>query len=84
MRGRIFDSENMAHIDVDIGSRACDPPAGRGRAREALARARGRSVLQRCSAHMAPGGRGACFRALMRVWGAPDTSMSDLELLHIT
>ena len=39
MRGRIFESENMAHIDVDIGSRSCDPPEGRGRAREALARA---------------------------------------------
>ena len=44
MRGRIFESKNMAHIDVDSGSSACDPPADQGRAREALARARGSSV----------------------------------------
>ena len=69
MRGRILESNNMAHIDEDIGSRSCDPPAGRGRAREALARARGRCVLQRCSARMAQRGRGACFRAVVRLWG---------------
>ena len=53
MRGRTFESKNMAHIDVDSGSRACDSPAGRGCAREAGARVRARSVFQRCSARVA-------------------------------
>ena len=55
MRGRIFEYKNMAHIGVDSVNRAYDSPAGRGRAREALARARARSAFQRCSARMAPG-----------------------------
>ena len=53
MRGRIFESKNMAHIGVGSAIRACDSPAGRGCAREAGARARARSVFQRCSAHVA-------------------------------
>ena len=69
MCGRILESNNMAHTDVGSASRACDSPAGRGGAREALARARYRCAFQRCSARMAPGGRGACFRAVVRVWG---------------
>ena len=69
LRGRIVEPENISHIDVDTSERACDPPAGRGRAREAVARARGRSVLQACSARVAQRGRGACFGALVRVWG---------------
>jgi hypothetical protein len=44
MLGRIFESKHISHIDVESASRACDPPRGRGRAREALARGRGRFV----------------------------------------
>ena len=55
MRGRIFEYKNMAHIGVDSANRAYDSPAGRARAREALARARARSASQRCSARMAAG-----------------------------
>ena len=76
MRGRILDSENMAHICMGSASRACDSPAGRGRSREALARARARCVLQRCSARMAQRGRGACFRAVVRLWGRAAISLA--------
>ena len=69
LRGRIFEPENISHVDVDSAGRAFDPSAGRGRAHEVVARSCGRSVLQRCSARVAQTGRGACFRALVRVWG---------------
>ena len=69
MRGRIFESKNMAHIGVGSAIRACDSPAGRGCAREAGARARARSVFQRCSARMAQRCRAACFRLVARVGG---------------
>ena len=42
----------MAHIDVDSVDRAYYSPVDRGRAREVVAQARGRSVLQRCSARI--------------------------------
>ena len=46
--GRIFESKNMSHTDVDSAVRACDLRRGRGRAREAVAHGRGRSVLLPC------------------------------------
>ena len=48
--GRIWESKNFSHIGVDSAGRACDPRRGRGRAREAVARGRGRSVLLPCFA----------------------------------
>jgi hypothetical protein len=54
LRGRIVESKNIPHtIDVGSLSRSCDSPAGRGYAREVVARGRSRSVLRPCSAHMA-------------------------------
>ena len=43
--GRIVESKNFSHTDVDSAGRACDPRRGRGRAREAVARGRGRSAF---------------------------------------
>lgn len=62
MRGRILESKNKAHIGVGSARRACDSPAGRGCAREVVARDRGCCVCSRgCSARMAPRGCGAVF-----------------------
>ena len=47
MRGRIFESKNISHIGVDSARRACHLRRGRARAREAVARGLGRSVLCR-------------------------------------
>ena len=54
MLGRILESKHISHIDVESASRACDPRRGRGRAREALARGRGRFVSWSCSARRRP------------------------------
>jgi hypothetical protein len=60
MLGRIFESKHISHIDVESASRACDPPRGRGRAREALARGRGRFVSWPCSGASSSGAQVAC------------------------
>ena len=54
MLGRILESKHISHIDVESASRACDPRRGRARAREALARGRGRLVSWPCSARHRP------------------------------
>ena len=72
MRGRIFESKNMALIGVDSATSACDSPAGRGCAREAVARARARSAFKRySSARVDPGAQGMFSRAVVRGWGRP-------------
>ena len=42
--GRILESKHISHSAVESARRACDPRRGRARAREALARGRGRFV----------------------------------------
>ena len=69
LRGRIVESKNMPHIVVGSVGRAFQGYGGQGGPREAVARGRGRTVLLACSARVAQRGRGACFRALVRVWG---------------
>ena len=80
MRGRIFESKNMAHAGVDSATRACEPSASWVRAREALARGCGRRVLKAVlGAHVRirmwrQRGRGAaCFREVVRMCGAVQT-----------
>ena len=70
LRGRIVESKNIPHtIDVGSLSRSCDSPAGRGYAREVVARGRSRSVLRPCSARMAQMCRKADFQVVARAWG---------------
>ena len=71
MRGRIFEYKNMAHIGVDSANRAYDSPAGRARAREALApalRSRGARRAWR------QGGAGHVFGQLC-AYGAAQASL---------
>ena len=69
LRRRIEEPKNIPHIVVDKSARAFHRCGGRGGPREAVARGCARTVLQACSARVAQRGRGACFRALVRVWG---------------
>ena len=79
MRGRIFESKNMAHAGVDSATRACEPSASWVRAREALARGCGRRVLKAVlGAHVRirmwrQGPRGRVFSGSgAHVWGRAD------------
>ena len=79
MRGRIFESKNMAHAGVDSATRACEPSASWVRAREALARGCDRRVLKAVlGAHVRirmwrQGPRGRVFSGSgAHVWGRAD------------
>jgi hypothetical protein len=50
--GRIWESKNISHIDVESSSRACDRRRGWARTRKAVARSCGRSVSRPCSARV--------------------------------
>ena len=70
MRGRILESKNKAHIGVGSARRACDSPAGRGCAREVVARDRGCCVCSRGARRAwRQGAAGPCFWAVVRMWG---------------
>ena len=67
--GRIFESKNISHIGVDSARRACHLRRGRARAREAVARGLGRSVLCRVLCYPRPARKppvhGICCRTFV-------------------
>ena len=67
--GRIFESKNISHIGVDRARRACHLRRGRARAREAVARGLGRSVLCRVLCYPRPARKppvhGICCRTFV-------------------
>ena len=63
--GRIFESKNISHIGVDSARRACHLRRGRARAREAVSRGLGRSVLCRVLCVSSSGAQAACAWTLL-------------------